>query len=279
MVKRPRRFLASSLTFYLLVASTASGVEVYVVRFLTGTPAPTGPNCEYLYWQDEMIFHNTGDAPASVRLISVSNGARPANPEALPIGPRTTRTSDGDASILTGTWGPTPPASLWVAHLDVPDGILAVSRASVRTFAGCNPFPGPSGRTFAGVPMPVVRELTPPGVRSVHLGVDLGGTDTAGPEVARTNVGIYNAGAATASAFIELRQACDDSVVTNRSLSIPANSIVQTRMDADVFEGCNGLNAAGYDRYVVVTVDQPSLSYSISLSNQRPPWFPVVSSP
>jgi len=126
--------------------------------------------------------------------------------------------------------------------------------------------------------MPVVRTLTPPGVAQVHLGTDIGG-DSVGSDDGRTNIGVYNAGSAIALATAQLRRACDGSLLETRSGFIPPNTIIQLNNFSSVFTGCSALRAAPYEAYVVVTVDQPSLSYAVTLSNQRLPYIPVSSSP
>lgn len=112
----------------------------------------------------------------------------------------------------------------------------------------------------------------------MHLGTDIGGNGS-GSDDGRTNIGIYNAGGTTARATAELRRACDDTLLEARTASVPPNEILQLNNFSSVFTGCSALRAAAYETYVVVTVDQPSFSYAVTLSNQRPPWIPVSSSP
>jgi len=95
----------------------------------------------------------------------------------------------------------------------------------------------------------------------------------------RTNVGVFNAGSVAATATVELRRGCDDVLVASRSVAVPPNSIVQLNGLPFASEGCSAIRTAAYETYVVVTVDQPSFSYAITLSNKRPPWIPVSSSP
>jgi hypothetical protein len=126
--------------------------------------------------------------------------------------------------------------------------------------------------------MPVVRALKPAGEPQIHLSTDIGG-DSGGFGIdGRTNVGIYNGGAAPASASVELRRACDGTLLEQRSAEIPANTIIQLSGFSEVFDGCSKLETAGFETYVVVTADQPSFSYAITLSNQRLPLLPISSS-
>jgi len=127
--------------------------------------------------------------------------------------------------------------------------------------------------------MPVTRELVTRGLPQIHLGTDIGGNAAGMADDGRTNVGVFNAAAAVATATVELRRSCDDVVVERRTATIPPNTIVQLNGFSSIFQGCTAINTGAYESYVVVTVDQPSFSYVITLSNQRPPWIPVSSSP
>jgi len=64
----------------------------------------------------------------------------------------------------------------------------------------------------------------------------------------------------------------------SRTISIPADSIQQvlglsTRTGID----CPGVpfTTAIYSTYTLVTVDQPSFSYAVTLSNEMPPQIPI----
>jgi hypothetical protein len=127
--------------------------------------------------------------------------------------------------------------------------------------------------------MPVVRELTPPGVPQVHLATDIGGDVSGVADDGRTNVGVYNASSVLATATVELRRGCDGVLVASRSAAIPPNTIVQLNGFPFASQGCSTINTAPYETYVVVTVDQPSFTYAITLSNSRPPFTPVGTSP
>jgi hypothetical protein len=125
--------------------------------------------------------------------------------------------------------------------------------------------------------MPVVRALIPAGKPHVLLGADIGGDASGTADDGRTNVGIYNGGTASATASIELRRGCDGGLLETRSVAIPANEIVQVNGLSNEFIGCTDLDMGTYEAFVVVTVDQPSFSYSVTLSNVRLPLLPVSS--
>jgi hypothetical protein len=263
-----------------LVVGSACAREVFVVRFNTlRSPAFAEPPCTFLSYRDDIVLWNPTVAEKTVRLIGVSNGATPV---ALPltIPPGQVRTSEGDEAAFA-TWAPTPQPLLWVAHLDLPDGVQIVSRLLVPTFAsaGCDGGSGGALRTYAGIPMPVIDALSPPSSPQIHLATDIGGNGGGTADDGRTNVGIYNGGTITAHAIVELRRACDGGVIDTVQTEVPANSISQVTGLSAAFNGCTAIHAGTYESYVVVTVDQPSFSYAITLSNQRPPWLPVSSSP
>jgi hypothetical protein len=260
----------------------AAAADVYVVRFNTlGSPVFAEPPCTYLSYRDELVFRNAGTSKATVRLLGVSNG--PAQtPRDLIIPEGETRSTEGEASAVAATWAPTTPQPLlWVDRLDVPDGVQIVSRLLVPAYptAFCEGGSQAARRTYAGIRMPVVRELTAAGVRQVHLATDIGGDAGEMADDGRTNVGVFNAGLVAATATVEIRRGCDDVLVASRSVAVPPNTIVQLNGFPFASEGCSAIHTAAYETYVVVTVDQPGFSYAITLSNQRPPWIPVSSSP
>jgi len=259
----------------------AVAAQVYVVRFNTlGSPVFAEAPCTYLSYRDELVFRNAGTSSATIRLLGVSNGTAEA-PRDLTVASGQTRSTEGDVAAIAGSWTPAPQPLLWVARLDVPDAVQIVSRLLVPTYptAFCNGGTEAVRRTYGGIRMPVVRELTPPGVPQVHLATDIGGDAAGVADDGRTNVGVYNASAIPATATVELRRGCDGVLVASRSAAIPPNTIVQLNGFPFASQGCSSINAAPYETYVVVTVDQPSLTYAITLSNQRPPWIPVSSTP
>ncbi len=265
----------------LLAAFAASGSDVYVVRYdTTGSPVLAEAPCTYLVYRDNLVFRNTGTEDVSVGLLGVSNGSA-TSPLPLVVGPGRTVSSQGHDSA-PATWAPADQPLLWVAHLDVPDDVQLVSRllvlATKSNSCGVG-FPGDSEQhTYSSIAMPVVRTLTPPNTEEVHLSTELGG-DSVGSTDGRTNVGVYNGGTESAHAAVELRRSCDDFVLEARTATIPPNTVVQLNNFSEVFDGCTEFGTAAFETYIAVTVDQPSFSYAITLSNQRPPWIPVSSSP
>ncbi len=248
--------------FALLSAWPGRSSEVWAFRFNSDSLKPS------MSWHDDLIFHNPTAQDATVRLLGLSNGGiRPGDrvEVAVPAG-RTVSLKD-----LPGTWE-TPDAPLiWVVHVEVPDGLLAVSRggADVECPSPCgsppNPFPN-----LGAFSMPVFRSLTPAGQEQIHMGADLG---TLG---SRFNTGIYNAGHVSANATVAVYQACDDTLLETGSVSITADTAVQFGGLGSVPTHCPAetpLNT--WLRYARVTVDQPSLSYIVNIADPFPAGFQI----
>jgi hypothetical protein len=155
----------------------AAAAQVYVVRFNTlGSPVFAEAPCTYLSYRDELVFRNAGSGNATVRLLGVSNGTA-QTPQDLTVAPGQTRSTEGDASAVAASWAPTSQPLLWVDQLDVPDSVQIVSRLLVPAYptAFCEGGVEAARRTYAGIPMPVIRGLTAAGVPKVHLATDIGG--------------------------------------------------------------------------------------------------------
>jgi hypothetical protein len=228
--------------------------DVYAVRFTA-----LSERCFFLIrWQDDIVFHNPTTEDRSVRLLGISNGElrEPADQLLVPAG----RTVNARGKVA---WLPRAPVPHWVVHLDVPSGVILQSRAEAHSDScgGVPPSPTPELGAFS---LPIFRALTPAGVRKNHLGADLGS------ENSYVNVGIYNAASTPASALIELRQGCNDSLLAQRSVGIPPNSIIQITGLNGTPSGCPTLQGS-WMRYVTVTVDQPSLSYVINKKSELSP--------
>lgn len=269
-----------------LASASARGSDAWVVSlrttYLTGYVGQAA--CEGLSWQDKLFFFNANAEPALVTLLGVSNG--PMNPHAQDI---TIPANSLFAASVAGppiSWDPcvsSCPVTIFVAHLDVPDGVFVSSRVEVVSSGFSTPgIVCPLGEPldfipgeYAGLPLPVKRELTPAGAPQYHLGIDAGsaGIGLAAAE-ARTNIGIYNAATVTANATIESHRGCDDVVIERRTVTIPPNSIVQLNGLSSSTSGCgDGIKAPRHTAYAIITVDQPGLSYAITLRNDLSPKF------
>ncbi len=212
-----------------------------------------------------------GGATAVVTLLGVSNGTVPATPTSLSVPPGRTV-----SAFLATNWRPVEFPPLWVVHLNVPDGVVIQSRAEAFSTlcppSGAPPSPVPDLGSFQ---LPIARALTPAGTTRILLGADLGA------EASTSNVGVFNAGASSATAVIEVHQACDDSILDRQAIVVPPNSLVQVG-GVGGEPSCPGppTPAPSWIKYVAVTVDQDSFSYVVNKSADLPtkPLVPYGSS-
>jgi hypothetical protein len=208
-------------------------------------------------WHDDLAFHNTTDQEAAVTLLGVSNGELHRGDPHSMIVPRGRTVSLTDS----GLWTIDSDSTLWVVHVDLPDGVLISSRGGIHLEcpSPCGPSPNPVP-TLGSFTMPVFRSLVSSGARQFHFGADLGG------QQARSNVGIYNAGDGAATATISLYRACDDSLLVSSVVTVPANTALQVAIPEVVEDtACPSPALNFWLRYVTVVVDQPSLSYVFNI--------------
>lgn len=247
--------------FVILGASgSARAADAYFVRFFaTGRETTAGS----ILWLDDILFYNTTSAPATVRFLGVSNGGAQNDPPPLVLLPQQT-ISANTAFSVTDKWLPVPRVSpLWILHLDVPTGVIAESRDQYYVmFSIPELFPFPRGK----VSMPIFRDLVPAGNPQVHLGTDLGGNDS------RLNVGIYNASQETAAATIEIRRACDNTLVDSRVVSIAGNTLIQVGgLAIGTSDGCPAGTAEPWARNTFITVTQPSVTFVSNINENIQP--------
>ncbi len=259
-------------------AGNAHGREIYVVRAFTQGGLIEAP-CTYLYWQDDLRFFNTTSQDLQIRLLGVSNGGPRSNARELVV-PASRSRSPREAGL---DWTParTVDIPFWVNRLDLPDGILVSSRAEPTAGVGFPCFPGVDDRRFGSIALPVFSSLSEIGRPQMHLRTDLGKSESGLTAPSRVNVGIYNGGAAEATAVLELRRDCDGRLIAQRTVAVPADTLFQfSAFENDTSPYDPNCPGSSYATYVVVTVDQPSFSYTATMSSERPPKIPVsVSSP
>ncbi len=215
------------------------------------------PFCNSVFWKDTLVFRNDGPTDARIQLLSVSNGGILRPPGVMPIVPA------GRTFAFPDDWQPASESPVWVVKLDVPDGVTVKSRVNAFSYRCAGP--QPSGDPDLGaLSLPVFDHLTPAGSRQVHLGADIGSQ----PSV--VNVGVYNDADVSASATIEIRQVCDDSIRESRTVAVPAKALVQLSGIGGTGTDCaaipDGSPFNHWMRYVVVTIDQPGLSYIVNRS-------------
>src|SRR5262249_7867928 len=151
----------------LSVSRAALGDEAWAFRFNSSSVRTL-----LVSWHDDLIFHNTTAEDAVVHLIGLSNGE-------IPIGSPTEIVVRAGRTVsmidLFGAWEPPGSPLLWVAHFELPDGVVAASRggADGECPSPCTPptNPFPNLGTFS---MPVFRSLVPAGQTQIHIGADLG---------------------------------------------------------------------------------------------------------
>ena len=259
------------LSFY--GASLATGAEVYVLRFRTDVMY-FDPPCLLVGWRDELLFRNVTSGDVTVRNLSTTSGAaNPPGPLVIPAGRTVSTLADGNISRLGGDpFG----FQLLVNRLDVPDGVVLASRAGLYgPPATCPSAPPATVHEFGSFPLPVFRSLVPAGQPQVHLATDLG------VHRRHSNVIIYNAGATAATARIEVRVGCNDSLLQTILVGIGSGAVTQVggiRDDPSATTCLGGGLTTDFTRYMVVTVDQPSFSHVLTVSDEfRTPTIGVTS--
>lgn len=260
--------------FFLLVAIAFVGNlradDVWVLQGNAQASQEGGNVLLYLYTSD-VLFYNTNQSPARIRLVEVSNGPLLTTDREL-IVPPAKSTSIARANKA---WHPDSTAPLWVTHLDVPPGVIVESRISVGQLCTvCGNIPNIG--IFGKLSFPVVRTWQTPLVPRIHLGTDLHAVP------ARNNVAVYNDAGFTAHAHVEVHQMCDETIIDRRDFDIPAKTVIQVNNLLAAPSGCATADAGSEYTYVAVTVDQPSISWVSSLSNGdriKVVWAATSSSP
>jgi len=106
----------------------ASATEAYIVRFrVHGKSA----DCHQAVWHNDVLFYNTGETPAEVKLLGVSNGTLlPAAPTMLTLPPKRVVSIDRTAGKSWDT-ATTASDNTWVIHIDIPSGVVVESRDEI----------------------------------------------------------------------------------------------------------------------------------------------------
>src|SRR5688500_13536784 len=248
----------------LLTEAPVQAAEVYVLRFRTDVTYMDEARGLAIGWQDELLLHNNTDVGPTVRLLAATSGTnRPMGEVAIPA-----RKTVSTLTFAGSPLGGDPFGFVLVVNkLEVPDGVVVSSRAGVygppiRCGGGQ---PAAENHFFGNLPVPVFRSLAAPNQRQLHLPTDLG------VQRRRTNVIVYNAGSSAATARIELRLGCDDSLLSELMIAVPPNAVVQVPgLTDEQTRQCTAANTTRFTRYVTVTVDQPSLSHTTTISNEFP---------
>jgi len=222
-----------------------------------------------MQWADDVLLYNGNSSPATIRLLSFSNAGIPTDlPTTVTIASQ--QAMSLNAATRTNPWRPsdgggTGTSALSGVHLDVPTGVVIDSRDEFFAVDAPCLVVGPYRVSLGKLSLPVYRSLQPAGKPKVFLGSDLGGRNL------RVNVGIYNAGTAPATVQLQLRRVCDGSVDDERVITVPPQTTLQY---GSLHKGSDDTCTADpitppYQRYTVVTADQPSLSYVSVLAPAR----------
>lgn len=253
----------------LVLAASANAAEVYIVQGHARGPILDG--IEQLLWSTDAYFYNSGSAAARVRLLGVSNIE-------FPVAPREFTLEPGRSAALLQvalSFGAVPP--LWIVRADVPDDVDVESILLVGTISDNGVTPIEIDRyRFGKTRLPVFRELVPAGRRQAHLATFLG-------PPSRMNVAIYNAASSAATAHIEIRRHCDDVLVDQRDVSVPADTLIQYGgFQAEHGECASDVTrTSGPGVYTIVTVNQPSITFVSNIANEYSPVtsFSVTATP
>jgi hypothetical protein len=258
-------FTRICLALVLLIALPALADDYYLIEMnASGQPLD---GCASFFWDADAIFYNFGSDDQTVTLVGLSNEFFPPGVPIRAPQPSQLRVPPGRATSLRQTlgipWEPAGAAPMWIIHVTAPPSVVVDSEMPLGlTGGGC----GPRGPQFfiqqnGKTQLPVFRALVAASQRQVIRGLSIG--DVAG----HINVAIYNGGSTTASATIEVHRACDGAITETRNVVIAANFVQQFTGFAipETATACAPLDpSAGTSHlaYVVVTVDQPSLTFA-----------------
>lgn len=241
------------------ITNTADASDIWVIRGL----AEIRPEMcsEVLRWNADAVLHNLSGADRLVTVVDTSNGGTRRGTVFVGAGRSRALSLDPDLPDRA-------PAEIWVTKLDVPDGVQVEGRLEY-IFDDCHSRRPPNTWAAGAVALPVFDHLTVPNQPQIHFGTDLG------VQTARYNVGIYNAADVRATATVEVTHpACLGDTKLTRTFSIPPHTLMQESLFG-IGPWCEGeLNDVGVSpwvTYTTVTVDQPSLSYVVSLAGAERP--------
>jgi hypothetical protein len=254
--------------FVSIVSFSAGARDIYLVQG-AASGAPIGTQL-VAYWSTNAFFYNTGETEARVTLLDVSNGGPASNTR---IGDSFEIPPHASISLVRAApWHEGSGAPLWVLHLDAPDTVLVEDVLFIGSQSLELSSPGTFPFALGKARLPVFYAPVPANQQQIHLATGLGPASDNPIEIqvsSRLNVAIYNAGAVTTSAIISIRQHCDDQIVTTRTVTIPANTILQVGGFEARTHNCLGDGERLV--YTVVTADQPSVSFVSNLSNATMP--------
>ncbi|HEV7426396.1 MAG TPA: hypothetical protein VGQ46_08505 [Thermoanaerobaculia bacterium] len=245
----------------LIASLPLIAAPAHVIRF-TAPDAHRAGSCDTMGWGDVLTLFNTTNVPVTVRVLGISNGTPETTaPDHIDLPPGVVVQAN---LVLGAAWQPrgSQSGNVWMMHLDVPDGVVMESRNEMFDTYVCNAQRVELG-SLGKVSLPIFRDAVPANQPQVHLGTDLGS------KIARINVGIYNQAQVIANAHVEVRRSCDNAVVDSRDVQIPADTVLQVTGLQQGHSFCSGTPATQvWLQYTVVTVDQPSMTFTSVISGQ-----------
>lgn len=250
------RFLAT-LSVIVTACATLQAADVWVLRGHAGA-------CGQTAWSTDVLFLNAGTGPETVRLLGVSDGLDTAPTREFDVPPNHLISLMRTAGV---NWAPRSAEATYFVHLDVPDDVVVQNVLNVGA-GECPLAPATDNSAlFGSIALPAFRSLFPAGRTRYFLGTDLGLID------ARTNVGVYNAGAESVVADVRLIRGCDGQVIDRATLALAANASGQVSLGGHPESRCfpQQINVQAWPNYVAVTMSQPSLSYVANVVNGEPP--------
>ncbi len=261
MIRTWLKCLTSSAALILvLIAGSRAAVagDAYIVGGFS--PVPQTPGTGSGAWTSIITLFNTGDQPATGRLLSLSNGAVANAPADATFPPNTLRG-------FPGSWEPSPSLPrLFVYHVDLPSTVIVSDRLFFYREENCGaPACGPFFR--GAVPLPVFRSLVSPGTPQILLNADLGDSG----EV-RANVAVFNGSEEPATARTDVHFGCSGAIESSQTVIVSPNSIIQVNAFGSIsgVETCDPFDlehpAVG-SRYVTVVMDQPGFAILAALKD------------
>jgi hypothetical protein len=256
--------IAIGLALVSMLTMRAEARDAYVLR--VSALGGLLPNTQLQQvWLDELLLHNAGDTPATVTVLGASNGVDTSSALPLVIAP-------GRSTEQGGEGWPSGPAALYVLHLNVPANVAVVSTLdpALLNTAGQPPF---SVSLIGQVPFPVFEQLVPAGQEQLLFHANVASPNQ------RLNLALYDAGDAPAGALVELLDACDDTVQTTLTFTIPARTVEMFGVGPrpTCLPGIVGMAAGTYLR---ITLDQPGFAVATAIMNRTDLSIPLeVASP
>ena len=258
--------LAALLVVSALLAAPVNAAEAYLFAFQAWGAQVEDPTLQMgtlaLLWQSDAVLHNNGPNDARIELLDQLSGISFSVPPHRTVSLLDQVRSHG-AELLSGEIG--------VVHLTMPNDVIIESTLYVNAASVSFHSPPLALPWYGKVHVPTFTALVPANEPQVHLDTWLGMI------ASHRNVLIYNAGTVPARVLIDVRQQCDDALVSSTTNQVAAGNIIHVvgLPGATTWFGrgasCGKPTFMQAGVYTVVTVDQPSLTLVSSVADDRIP--------